>query len=104
MHPWEDWAETWSAYLSVMSTLELVTHHDVFRAPPTGGNTMSEAMDEYVRLCIAFNEINRNRGLIAAFPDILTDRVREKIAVVHAMVQAIATGTASSATTIELRE
>jgi hypothetical protein len=103
-HPWEDFAETWAHYFHMVDTLEtggsfgivlnprldrddvLTTSldFDVY-APDLSMDTIGAA---WVALSSALNSFNRSMGLPDAYPFVLSERVNEKLAFVHALVRA----------------
>lgn len=90
MHPWEDWAETWNAYLDMIGTLDT-------RAAITGESIghptefdIDRAISAYAEAGILFNEVNRNCGLPPLVPELFTDTVRAKLRFVHHAVPPLA--------------
>ena len=88
MHPWEDFAETWSAYLDIISGLD-TAHHVGF-----GGETAPLAADvdamvaRYQELGIALNEVNRSMGLLDVVPEVFVPAVLDKLRFIHELVRA----------------
>ncbi len=86
MHPWEDFAETWAAYLDMCSML------DTAQSVGFGGESdpVNADLDFMIRrhqqLGIACNEMNRNMGLLDAVPQIFVRPVVEKMRFVHSLV------------------
>jgi hypothetical protein len=74
MHPWEDWAETWAAYLELLSTLDTAIHlhllprDDQPMPYDRPGPAVDDLLPRYRQLGIGINELNRAMGL----SDILT--------------------------------
>lgn len=66
MHPWEDFAETFAAYLEIVSVLDTAHHMGI-----NSGAAFSSQMDTtqmvgmFIRLGTILNEINRGMGLKA---------------------------------------
>jgi hypothetical protein len=87
MHPWEDFAETWGAYLDMVSTLETAYYRGF------GGRTeavfadVEELVRRYERIGVALNEINRNQGLLDLVPEIFVEPVIDKLRYIHRVVQ-----------------
>lgn len=87
MHPWEDFAETWGAYLSMVSALDTAHHMGM------GGETdpihadIAAMISRYQRLGIAMNEMNRSMGLLDVVPEILVPEVITKLTFVHELAQ-----------------
>ncbi len=102
-HPWEDWAECWAHYLHMVDTLEtaadfgLEIYDRILRqrpikekvgriaAPSTDFDTMIE---DWLRLSVAINALNRSMGMPDAYPFVIVDPVRDKLRLVHDIVQA----------------
>jgi len=106
MHPWEDWAETWAHYLHIVDTLE--TAHDfgfsiqgVDVSPPkaeepisegqmaSGYNTpvsFDELFDDWCRLSVALNALNRSMGMDDAYPFAISTAALYKLQYVHRIV------------------
>ncbi len=87
MHPWEDFAETFAAYLDLTSVLD--TAHNVGFGPVP--DVLTADLDEMVaakrRIGVAMNEMNRTMGLLDFFPKILVPPVVEKMRFVHELVR-----------------
>lgn len=100
-HPWEDWSESWAHYLFMIDTLETakdfgfaIQGREVapFGTPQevnTGNEAFSHArhfdvlLEDWVRLTIAINAINRSMGLRDAYPFVLSAPARDKLHFVH---------------------
>jgi hypothetical protein len=98
-HPWEDFAETWAHYLHIVDTLETAgafglkvkprrargalaaaIDFDPYKAP-----RMDALIDAWLPIEFATNNLNRSMGLMDLYPFVLTPRVIEKLAFVHAL-------------------
>lgn len=104
-HPWEDWGETWAHYLHMVDTLE--TAQD-FGFSLEGRRVKALAMpmqaaagyetpavferllDDWTRLTVALNALNRSMGLPDAYPFAIGGAVLEKLRFVHELVAASA--------------
>lgn len=82
-HPWEDWAESVAHYLHLRDALETAQE---FGFSPTRDFNFEDAISEWVRLSVAFNEMNRSLGLPDLYPFALTPAVIEKLGFVHRTV------------------
>lgn len=80
MHPWEDFAETFSAYLDMAGVLETAAHH---RIGEWERRDLDAMVEEYRRLSVALNELTRERGLLDLVPEVLHPAVVEKLRFVH---------------------
>lgn len=101
-HSWEDWAETWAHYLHMVDTVE--TAHDFnfsihgsdISAAPSAGMQMSEGyfiptvfdvlLDDWRRLSVALNALNRSMGMDDAYPFVICGTVLEKLQYVHQVI------------------
>ena len=102
-HPWEDFAETWAHYFHMVDTLETggsfgivlcprLDHDQVLStsldfdvyAPELPTETL---LDAWVALSSALNSFNRSMGLADAYPFVLSPKVHEKLAFVHALTR-----------------
>lgn len=100
-HAWEDWAETWAHYLHMVDTLE--TAHDFgFRihgydiSAPGAGIKMGSGyfkpvifdalFEDWRRLSVALNALNRSMGMDDAYPFVISNRVLDKLRFVHRVV------------------
>lgn len=104
-HPWEDWAETWSHYLHIHSTLETARDLEIsvrkneFQLsdqPPGMGPIPAylpvdpaffELLSDWHALAMALNALNRSMGLRDAYPFALSDLAIEKLYLVHRIIQ-----------------
>lgn len=100
-HPWEDWAETWAHYLLMVDTLETAHQFGLSTHPLAGPDdslnldvqldayaeaNFGRLFDHWVALTIALNSLNRSMGHEHAYPFVLTQTVRDKLAFVHQLV------------------
>ena len=86
MHPLKDFAETWAAYLAMISTLDTAEHMG-FRGESDPISADPNAMiTRYRELGIALNEMNRSMGLLDLVPEIMTPPVVEKLKYIHELV------------------
>jgi hypothetical protein len=102
-HPWEDWAECWAHYLHMVDTLETAADFGlriydrmlrqreakeklgIIASPGIDFDTMIE---DWLRLSVAINALNRSMGMPDAYPFVVVDPVRAKLRLVHDIVQA----------------
>ena len=80
MHPWEDFAETFSAYLDMVSVVDTANHFGV-----TGGDLLdfNSMLKSYSRVGLIANELNRDMGLLDLVPQVFVAPVVEKLRFVH---------------------
>jgi hypothetical protein len=88
MHPWEDFAETWGAYLDMISVLDTAENAYLLqyqKDDPAGSNFDSMIMN-YLQLGIKVNEVNRAMGLMDILPEIFTIPVLRKLKYIHLLI------------------
>ena len=92
MHPWEDFAETFSTYLDMVDTLDTATQMGLGGI----GDPLHAFLDQmtvcYQQLGIAMNEMNRSMGLLDLMPEVLVTPVIEKLRYIHQRVVVAAGG------------
>jgi hypothetical protein len=87
MHPWEDFAETWAHYIHVVDTLETAAGDRVsidgraVKSPLPAGRRrdLDVMLEDWYRLSVVLNQLNRSMGLGDAYPFTLTDAVVAKL-------------------------
>ena len=82
MHPWEDFAETFAAYLDMVSLLDTAYHVNVSSGSPPL-HDLDAIVTQYQQLGIAMNELNRSRGTMDVVPEIVSLGVKEKLRFIH---------------------
>jgi hypothetical protein len=87
MHPWEDFAETFAAYLELTSVLYTANNVGLGPVPDVRTADFPEMVDAKRRLSVAMNEMNRTMGLIDFYTKILMTPVVEKMRFVHELVR-----------------
>ena len=88
MHPWEDFAETWAAYLDMISALDTAAHHMGFGGHDRCRARRDRADDPAIQqLGVGLNEINRSMGLLDVVPEVFVPPVVEKLRFVHELVR-----------------
>ena len=90
MHPWEDFAETFSAYLEMAAALDTAHHMglggpEIPRVYP--GADFDAMVSAYVRLGTALNEMNRTMGLKDMLTRSLSRPVAEKMRYIHNLIE-----------------
>jgi hypothetical protein len=91
MHPWEDWAETFSHYLHIRDTLETALEHGLRLegSAPSDDQPVGEfdaLLADWLPLTYALNAVNRSLGRHDLYPVVLAPDVVEKLAFVHDLV------------------
>ncbi|WP_110687427.1 zinc-binding metallopeptidase family protein [Salinicola aestuarinus] len=85
MHPWEDFAETFSLYEDIVSVLDTATNMGVAMGEQDGG--IDKMIVAFQEVGVAINELNREMGLVDILPVVITPTIRDKLAYVHDLVE-----------------
>ncbi len=100
-HPWEDWAETWAHYLHMVDALETAQdfgfsiggqHVTALTADTqaTEGymkrDLFEVLLDDWGRLSVALNALNRSMGLADAYPFVISSNIQDKLYFVHKLI------------------
>ena len=83
-HPWEDWAETFAHYLHLRDVLETARE---FGFSELAFFEFRSGIEEWIRMSVAFNEINRSMGLPDLYPFALTPVVVTKLQFVNDLIE-----------------
>lgn len=93
MHPWEDWAESWTHYLHMVDTLETAASFGLTTngaAPFTLQLQPNQPLppaavlfEQWIQLSVVLNSLNRSMGFQDAYPFVLHEPIRQKLAWVH---------------------
>lgn len=100
-HAWEDWAETWAHYLHIVDTID--TAHDSgfeIRGHTVSASTLSKQiennyttpvsfsslLDDWGRLSVALNALNRSMGMDDAYPFVISNASLNKLQYVHQII------------------
>ena len=94
-HPWEDWAETWAHYLLMLDALSEPGAHDhaldALPQPLAGDmvrrTELPDLLDAWLSRARHGNALNRALGLTDAYPFVIDEGVRDKLAFVHELVR-----------------
>jgi hypothetical protein len=82
MHPWEDFAETFGAYLDMQSVLFTARYFGILQSTSPNFDSMLKA---YQRIGIIANELNRDMGLLDLVPVVFTSVVASKLAFIDSL-------------------
>lgn len=82
MHPWEDFAETFAAYLDIQAITHTASHFGILK---TDAQCVDQLLDAYKVIGIIANELNRDMGLADLVPRVLNTTVVEKIRFIHGL-------------------
>jgi hypothetical protein len=89
-HPWEDFAETFAHYQHMVDTLETASQFGFAFADR--GDDFELLMQEWYRLTVALNALNRSMGLPDAYPFAISDAVASKLRFVHELILSTSVG------------
>ena len=104
-HPWEDFAETWAHYLHIVDTLETARAFGLSTSPriasdamldasvdfdPYRSHDISQIMESWLPLTVAFNSLNRAMGQPDLYPFVLSAPAIEKLGFVHRLIHGAA--------------
>ena len=81
-HPSEDWAESWAHFLHISDTIATATDFGISSVNVYQSGT-DEILDEWHRVSQILNGLNRSMGLKDAYPFVLSDAIKAKLAFVH---------------------
>ncbi len=84
-HPLEDWAESWAHYLHMVDTLD-TAHTFNLTSSKLITNDFDSWLQEWIRLSIVMNSLNRSMGLPDAYPFVLSAKVIEKLRFIHRII------------------
>ena len=87
MHPWEDFAETWALYLSMVSALDTANHVGFGGESDPVRADLTAMIARYQQLGIALNEMNRSMGLLDLAPEVFVAPVIQKLDFIHELVK-----------------
>lgn len=82
MHPWEDFAETFAAYLDMVAVVHTAQR---FQWVDPSITSFDQRLHEYQRIGVIANEWNRDRGLLDLVPEIFSPTVTEKLRYVDSL-------------------
>lgn len=91
MHPWEDFAETFRAYLEMISVLDTAENVSLLldeeEKESFAGIELDTLLRHYEQLGIKANELNRAMGLPDLVPEVFTPAVADKMRFIHRLVK-----------------
>jgi hypothetical protein len=105
MHPWEDFAETWTHYLHMVDTLDTAASFGMVVDPgvtadptlnteigfdPYRARNFDRLVQAWLPLTVAVNSLNRSMGQPDLYPFALTPVTIEKLRFIHGLVHAAA--------------
>jgi hypothetical protein len=101
MHPWEDFAETWTHYLHMVDTLDTAASFGMAIGPgvsddpsleaetgfdPYRGPNFDRLVAAWLPLTVAVNSLSRSMGQPDLYPFALTPETIEKLRFIHGLV------------------
>jgi hypothetical protein len=102
MHPWEDFAETWTHYLHMTDTLDTAASFGMEIDPvptvaeelharvafdPYSEPSFQRLVDAWIPLTVAVNSLNRSMGQPDLYPFALSDPAIDKLGFIHDLVR-----------------
>ena len=89
MHPWEDFAETWGAYLDMVSVLDTAENASLLleEDDDSHGSQFDTMVMRYEQVGIKINEINRTMGLMDLVPEVFSPAVVQKMRFIHRLIK-----------------
>lgn len=91
MHPWEDFAETFRAYLEMITVLDTAENVNLLLEEEEGvdfqGTPLVKLLIKYEQLGIKLNELNRTMGLLDMVPEVFNEPVVKKMTFIHKLVK-----------------
>ncbi len=85
-HPWEDFAETFAHYQHMTDTLETASQFG-FASTEAAPGDFEPLMEEWYRLTVALNSLNRSMGQPDAYPFAISPIVASKLRFVHDLME-----------------
>jgi hypothetical protein len=89
-HPWEDFAETWGAYLDMVSILDTAQNSSLLHQQQQENHQdrqLDTMLGLYRHIGMKVNEINRELGLVDLVPEVFSSPVVQKMRFIHHLVQ-----------------
>ena len=86
MHPWEDFAETFAAYLDLAGVLDTAAWNGMGRWRVLPGSAIEPLVEEYARVGTNMTEMNRTMGLPDYVPKTFGHGVMPKLRYMHDLV------------------
>lgn len=83
MHPWEDFAESFAAYLHMISVVDVAFHADALLTVEPTSASFPDLAKQHGKLGLLLNEMNRAMGLQDLVPVGYTDAILAKIEFIH---------------------
>lgn len=99
MHPWEDFAETFGAYLDMVTVLDSGEHFGLVEFDVHDVDSMVSA---YQQLGIIANELNRDMGLVDLVPEVFVAPIINKMKFLHSLASAVHGDSSATAGVLEL--
>ncbi len=85
MHPWEDFAETFAAYLDMHAIVSTARHYETIRTS-SSSDALKRMFEDFADIGIVVNELNRDMGLADLVPDVYNVAVLNKMSFIDRMI------------------
>jgi hypothetical protein len=97
MHPWEDFAESFAAYLDMVSVVDIAFHSKPIHTVDPFTASFKDIADQHAQLGLLLNEMNRAMGLLDLVPVVYTFDILAKIEFIHDLLRDAASSRAEFA-------
>ena len=85
MHPWEDFAESFGAFMDLFAATTTAAHFGLLPQSPAEGSPFDALLKNYQRIGVVANELNRDMGLLDLVPEVFHRPIREKLKFIHSL-------------------
>ncbi|CAH1386952.1 putative zinc-binding metallopeptidase [Candidatus Nitrotoga sp. M5] len=86
MHPWEDFAESFAAYLNIVTVVDTAFNSTLIPSIDPLQSSFEDMVEQYWNLGLLFNEMNRAMGLLDLVPVVHTPKMLEKVKFIHVLL------------------
>ncbi len=85
MHPWEDFAETFAAYLDMQAIVTTARHYETIRISKSD-DALRRMFEDFTDIAIVVNELNRDMGVVDLVPDVYNEAVLKKMSFIDRFI------------------
>ncbi len=85
MHPWEDFAETFAAYLDMQAIVTTARHYETIRISKSD-DALRRMFEDFTDIAIVVNELNRDMGVADLVPDVYNEAVLRKMSFIDRFI------------------
>ena len=87
MHPWEDFAESFAAYLDMIAIVDIAFHSEPIHSVDPVSASFNEIATQYAQLGLLLNEMSRAVGLLDVVPGVHTSVILNKVEFIHHLLR-----------------